>query len=122
VPLLPDKTNAPPVINAYTVLALALAFKRLQAVTRRNQQIIQAGRRFQYVKPAHGYPGNSGEAAAVASIKKFLCILATPSLNHSHIVLLFAYYVKRKIANRDFCIILEGSDFLFFILKSTQFR
>jgi hypothetical protein len=94
---MPGKTNTPLVINPYAVLALAITTQRFQTVARGNQQIMQAGRRFQHVKTAQGDPGNRGKALVAASIEKFLRISAIPSLNHNYIILLYAYYGKRKI-------------------------
>ena len=60
-PFRPLKADSPLIVDTDAVLAPAIALQRLEAVSRKDREIFQRGRRVELVELQLGLPGKSGE-------------------------------------------------------------
>lgn len=74
--VVPDKTDAPLVVDADAVLALAIPHQHFQPVARRATQEIQRRRGFQLSQLAFSHILDVGELAGFSAGEQTLCFLA----------------------------------------------
>ena len=83
VPVLPDKANAPLVIDADTVLACPTAFESFEAIARRHPQIFQVRRCRELGQLPKGSALNAGgKTPRACALPNLFRLLAVKILNH----------------------------------------
>jgi hypothetical protein len=95
IPVAPDKTKTPLVVNANTVLPLPLAAQGFQTVPRRCCQVAQLHSAVQLAKLSAGGPFHGSKAAALLAVVKPPGFRAAERPDHPSIVLCYAFNVNR---------------------------
>jgi hypothetical protein len=95
VPIAPDKTNAPLIVDANGMLPLAISFMRLQLIPRRRSEYPQFGGSMQLEQFSQRDALDRAEASAVLIMKKLLGLFRGEALDHTRRILRDTLYVKR---------------------------
>jgi hypothetical protein len=83
VPVTPDKTNTPLVVDAYAVLPRTVTFQLMKSVTRRHSQIRQTFGRVQHQELSSRWLSNVHELANILIVEKPLRVGALEGLYHT---------------------------------------
>jgi hypothetical protein len=83
VTLQPDKTNTPLIINANTVLAIAVTLQRFQSVPGQRRECSHIWGSVQHIKFPQRLPLDGLEPAHRFSKEKLLCIRASKGTDHN---------------------------------------
>jgi hypothetical protein len=93
----PSKANAPLIIDANAVLAVAVAFQFFQAIAWRGPQEFESFRCIELRQLSSGYFRDRAESLGASRFKEFLSLLATEAFDHGrHFITLT---VKRQALN-----------------------
>ena len=82
VPTLPPKAHPPLIVDPDTVLPLPVSLQPLQAVARRDLEVVQAAGRMQDQEFAEGYPCEGSEPLPRLSLKEGFGIPVRKPLDH----------------------------------------
>jgi hypothetical protein len=93
----PSKANAPLIIDANAVLAVAVAFQFFQAIAWRRPQEFESFRCIELRQLSSGHFRDRAESLGASRFKEFLGLLATEALDHGRQFITLS--VKRQALN-----------------------